>query len=304
MKELEMGDRLRQHLEELLSKACEERLTEAESSDLDSLLAVCGEARRYYRRYMNLHATLHSYLAEVAPGDARKRPQPNIPPAKVTPIRAQPRPRVNPAVLAIAAAVVFGVGFFAVEWLYEHLPAAGAGGRGGGGVVLATLTESFDARWAPGSMIPDDGAALGREMLSLVAGAVRIKFDSGVDAVFEGRSEIEILSTNSARLHSGQLVAKVPAAASGFTVETLGFDVVDLGTVFGVRVRENGEVELSVLEGRVELVVRDEGNEGAGAAVAIRQVRKGQAVLANPGDFAVRKTEFKPGAFRKLLSLD
>ena len=60
-------------------------------------------------------------------------------------------------------------------------------------------------------------------------------------------------------LKSGRLTAEVPPAASGFTVNTPRLNAVDIGTRFGVNVEENGDSELHVMEGEVE-VSRTSGN--------------------------------------------
>lgn len=287
-------------LDELFSKMCDGRLTEREMAELDAALADSAKARSFYRRYMNLHATLHTYLvgavsdevAAPAPGLRELR----IPPARVTPIRAQPRPRVNPVVLAAAAAVIFGIGLFAIEWAYENLPVPG-----GSGAQFATLTQSIDARWAPGSHVPEEGKPLGRERLMLESGSIRINFGKGADVMFAGKADIEILSDNSARVESGRMLAEVPASASGFTVRTAAFDVIDLGTVFGVTVRDSGEVELSVLSGLVELAVKD---GKSGEMVRIQRLRKWQSVVAHPGDLRVEKVRYDAIPYRGMRSSD
>ena len=141
----------RDRLDALFSGMCDEQLTATELAELDDVLARSSEARVYYRRYMNLHAAMFTYLGQedgvaqevgaAATGEAeqnvRTQPYlvPRIPPARVTPIQAQPRPKVNPVLLAAAAAVVFGIGFVAVQWAYENVP----GLPGGSGQRFATL---------------------------------------------------------------------------------------------------------------------------------------------------------------------
>ena len=99
----------RERLETLFSKMCDDQLTAAELEELDGELARSPEARVYYRRYMNLHAAMFTYLGQedgvaqevgaAVTGEAeqnvRTQPYlvPRIPPARVTPIQAQPRPK-------------------------------------------------------------------------------------------------------------------------------------------------------------------------------------------------------------------
>lgn len=289
-------------LDTLFAKLCDETIRTKELAELDSALASDGAARRYYRRYMNLHAALHTYLGKefekeaeldaVDAGDpvAHAEPVkarhlvPLIPPALEGPIRAQPRPRVNPVLLAAAAMVVFGVGLLAVQWLYEKVPLSG-----GSGHQYAVLTQVIDAKWAPGSFVPKEGKAIGNEKLKLASGAVRMNFGRGADVVFAEEAEIEILTDNSVRLNAGKMFAEVPASASGFTVDAGAFDVIDIGTVFGVTIGEEGDVEVSVISGNVELAVKD---PETGNQVRILPLRKWQSVVARPDDLNVEKRRF------------
>ena len=290
-------------LDAFFAKLCDETISSKELAELDSALANDGNARCYYRRYMNLHAALHAYLSQnveeaVAPAQSKQKKQvkqaeqeehphlvPLIPPALESPIHVQPRPKVNPILLAAAAAVVFGVGLVAVQWLYEKIP----GLPGGSGAHYAVLTQMIDAKWAPGSFVPEKGKPLGNEELKLASGSVRINFGRGADVIFTEEAEIEILTDNSVRLHSGKMFAEVPASASGFTVDVGTFDVIDIGTVFGVTIGAEGEVEVSVISGDVELAVKD---PETGKQVRILPLRKWQSVVAHPDGLRVEKQRY------------
>ncbi len=298
-------------LQLLIGKLCDETIGSDEMAELDVALATSGEARRHYRRYMNLHAALHTYLvgeheeavtaeasSNVDPADAAApHLVPLIPPARETPIQAQPRPRVNPVLLAAAAAIVFGVGLVAVQWLYENVP----GLPGGSGKQYAVLSKLMDAKWAPGSYVPEEGKALGNETLKLASGSVRINFGRGADVIFTEGAEIEILNDNSVRLESGKMLAEVPASASGFTVDAGAFDVIDIGTVFGVTIGEDGEVGVSVVSGNVELAVKD---PDTGEKVRILPLRKWQSVVANPESLSVEKERYDVTAYVGMRSAE
>lgn len=96
-------------------------------------------------------------------------------------------------------------------------------------------------------------------LLKLESGYAYLSFNSGAAAIIEGPAELSIESGNRMFLKSGRITAEVPPAASGFTVNTPRFNAVDIGTRFGVVVDGEGNSELHVMEGEVE-VSRASGN--------------------------------------------
>src|SRR5690606_12417470 len=83
---------------------------------------------------------------------------------------------------------------------------------------------------------------------------------------------------SSQRLHlaKGRLAADVPPPAKGFTVVTPDGDAVDLGTRFGIDVREQGGSEIHVFEG--EVVARAAGPGDP------RSLRGGEALAMGGGE--------------------
>jgi hypothetical protein len=90
------------------------------------------------------------------------------------------------------------------------------------------------------------------------SGAAELLFDDGARLAIEGASTLDVVAMRQVRLHAGCLVAHVPARARGFAVDVGDWDVVDIGTEFGVIVENNGAVEVHVLSGTVELVSANE----------------------------------------------
>ena len=124
----------------------------------------------------------------------------------------------------------------------------------------ARIEQSDNVKWAASSegSIREDGW-LSTGFLKIESGSILIAFNSGATAVVEGPSELSIESGNRMFLKSGRLSAEVPPAASGFTVNTPRLNAVDIGTRFGVTVEGNGDSELHVMQGEVE-VSRASGN--------------------------------------------
>ena len=117
---------------------------------------------------------------------------------------------------------------------------------------VALLNQALDVDWQGGqSFLP--GALLSPGKLEFSAGLLQIEFYSGVRLIIEGPAKIELLGSNEAICHRGKLRAHVPDHARGFTIHSPKFQLVDLGTEFGIAVAPNGAAEVQVFDGEVEL---------------------------------------------------
>lgn len=145
-------------------------------------------------------------------------------------------------------------------------------------VFLARVERVDSAVWSKesASRVRGDGW-LSAGLLRLESGSAWITFNSGATVLVEGPAEFSIETWNRLFLRSGQLAADVPHRASGFTVNTPRLNAVDIGTRFGVSVDGEGNSELHVMQGEVE-VSRSSGN-----AVALL-LREGSAVMADHRD--------------------
>jgi hypothetical protein len=119
--------------------------------------------------------------------------------------------------------------------------------------TVARLIHEEDCRWAIGSHSPRLGDDLepGRKLV-LMSGLAEVMFQSGVRAVLQGPATLEIGSRKSAVLDQGRLTVRVEDPdAHGFEVHTLGMKYTDLGTEFGVWMKEDGTQEMVVFRGKV-----------------------------------------------------
>ncbi|TWT81318.1 FecR protein [Planctomycetes bacterium CA13] len=117
--------------------------------------------------------------------------------------------------------------------------------------AIATLAYTSHARWGSEERALGDG--FGKGKLHLEVGLARLDFCNGATVTLQGPAEFEILSTDRTILSSGILTASIPESAVGFEVVTPAMDVVDLGTAFGVSVGADGETDVCVFEGEVEV---------------------------------------------------
>lgn len=141
----------------------------------------------------------------------------------------------------------------------------------GASPVIATVAYQSHARWADEDRRPGD--AVGSGILQLEVGIIRLDFANGAAVTLQGPAEFEILNNDHTRLHRGILTAQVPDSAIGFEVETPVVEVVDLGTAFGVSVGVDGETDVCVFQGEVEVSLAGNDREDS-----VQRVREGNAV--------------------------
>jgi ferric-dicitrate binding protein FerR (iron transport regulator) len=206
---------------DLFAEALSETPAPERRKELEDLLTRDAEARRAWREYVNLHVGLKAYCA--------------MPGALAAPAPAVRRRRW---ILPAAAAAIF-----VALGLYAWRPPS----------TLGRVTQISGARW--GSAAP--GATVGPGRLDLVSGFAEITLTNGVRLVLESPATIDLESIGRARLERGRVVAHVPPEGRGFTVDTNRARLVDLGTEFGVGIRENGETEVQVFLGEVIAECKD-----------------------------------------------
>lgn len=135
------------------------------------------------------------------------------------------------------------------------------------------------------------GDRLGAETIQLESGFVRLVFDDGVEVTLEGPAEYELIKPGKTRLRTGLLTATVPEGAEGFQVETPTAEVVDLGTSFGVDLRETGFSRVSVFDGEVEVAASDKSKK--------HLLTEGESVRIG-ADRQIEEVDFDPRPFEKV----
>jgi len=106
--------------------------------------------------------------------------------------------------------------------------------------------------------------------------------------VIEGPTDLKLISPNEVACQSGRLIAEVPPQAIGFRVSTPQMNVTDLGTSFGLEVKER-RTELHVFKGSVEFqpatsTAKQNLKEGAGSVA--ESSGPARLISANPTTFA------------------
>lgn len=206
----------------LASRYLDGTATDAEVTELSARLRTDAAARDEYLRLAAVHARL-----TADPGLwVERQPEPR-------PVR-----RFSGWRLAAAAIVVLMVVMF---WTREKAPA----------VPVATLLRTEDAVWA--GEAPLEGGRLVTGPLRLRNGRAMLRLDGGAELLLHGEVDLRLDDGGSVTLLAGEVRAEVPEAAVGFTIHTPGGKVVDLGTEFIASVNRDGQTEVSVVKGEVEV---------------------------------------------------
>ncbi|MEM1294961.1 MAG: LamG-like jellyroll fold domain-containing protein [Verrucomicrobiota bacterium] len=242
----ETGMRENQH-RQWIEEYCNETMTLTELARFEQALEKSAELRADLRRYLALDA----HLQQGAEGiieiqDAWKEP----PPSKETKWSVGPLSWYWAAAAALVFSIGLGLGsFLDGSDLEKGLPEIQDDG-------VAYLQRSVDAVWEEGLEV-EAGAVISPGTLKLSDGLAQIEFYSGARLIVEGPAELELISANSTICRSGKLRAFIPPQARGFTVLSPQFELVDLGTEFGVEIGEKGEAKVLVFDGEVELYPPD-----------------------------------------------
>ncbi len=169
-------------------------------------------------------------------------------------LRRQPRPFVASwwrpfAALAACLAAVFAV-------LLMIKPPQQAVASMVGRENLALVVRMDEVKWhAAQANAPKAGGLVGAGDLRFDQGRLTLAFLSGVSVHIEGPADITLLDSERITCRRGNVRAHVNKGAEGFTIETPGGAVVDLGTEFGVNVEGEGKTQVVVYQGQAELAM-------------------------------------------------
>jgi hypothetical protein len=118
-------------------------------------------------------------------------------------------------------------------------------------IPVATLLRTEDAVWS--GQLPTEGGRLNTGGVRLRSGRAILRLDGGAELLLVGSVDLRLDDGGTMTLFSGEVRARVPDGATGFTVHTPGGKVVDLGTEFIANVTHDGKTEVNVLKGEVEV---------------------------------------------------
>ena len=246
----------------LIDALLQETITADQHAELEEILKTDAETRQLYIDYLQVHSGLSSWATEIRESD-QWVPHP-------APLPSRTRSTTSRYLLLLISSVV------AATLLLSLAYYAGWNKRGDRGPQIvesqpdtdspenrepqtdhiALLTQAVGVEWET----PRDlqiGAGLPAGWLKLKQGTIQVEMISGASVLIEGPAAFELISPLKAFCQYGKVRASVPEQAHGFTVETSGLNVVDLGTEFTLALDQTGNGRVQVIDGEVELHAAD-----------------------------------------------
>ncbi len=263
--------------DEAVAAVCHGMTSDEQARALNEILRNDPAARDEYVLRLELHARLASDpdLFTSAAGNPEKN---------VLPLPRLPRQQNRTIIWALSLAACAALLAIGVWSVFRGRPEERVATTS---KAVAMLNGTVDARWSSGEPARSS-APLEPGWLRLESGLAQVVFYSGARVVIEGPAEFELISRNEASCRRGRMVADVPRQARGFRIETPQGSVTDLGTSFGLDVKDGGS-ELHVFKGSVQLEYANAGRaetleEGAGAV--LNRSSAATRIDANPAAFA------------------
>jgi hypothetical protein len=291
----------------LLSRSLDGTASPEDMAQLNRLLLEDSQIRRYYLEYIQIHINLRrlhgkdasalktgpeesfdSRLWEELAHNEKTAETIEIEPSRdevgsqtETSLPVRPSARINKfsiyTMLTAAAALLL-----TFTYIYFN-PIAQP--------VVASIGDTMNGQWDTLTPV-QAGDDIRSQRYNLQHGFIKLTYDSGANVVIEAPAEFTPLSTTKLLLHKGQAFAHVPTHAIGFTIDTPGSSIVDLGTEFGVYAGEQNSSEVHVVQGKVNLI--------AGLSGITRQseiVQQAQAKLVDAVNGRVRSIPFEKYRF-------
>ncbi|MCH2209471.1 MAG: FecR domain-containing protein [Lentisphaerales bacterium] len=231
-------------LKKLISAILDDTLTEEQAKELDDTLQSSPEAREKYRRMVDIHFTLNEISENKEIVEFSDLPSPEKFPEEFRSTRKQ---LFFFQALAACMAIAFTVAFFNTKEVIKEVEVVKTVKAKTPLATVASISENI--KWK--STAKEEGATIYEEELILEEGEVTLTYKHGAEIKIQGPAHYSLKSLELAELSYGQLAAKVPEAAQGFTVEAPKAAIVDLGTEFAVNVNKQGQSQVYVYEGEV-----------------------------------------------------
>jgi len=117
---------------------------------------------------------------------------------------------------------------------------------------VAVLVHADQVEWMDaGRLQPGDMVSPGR--IRIRSGVMELEFYSGARLLVEGPADLDLISAWEVDCKMGRVRGNVPPPARGFSITSPTFDLVDLGTEFGLAIESDGSSRVQVFDGEVEI---------------------------------------------------
>jgi len=282
--------RLLAEAEGLFSKLLDDDLTSAEEQQLRELLQSDAAVRQQYAAHLQLHALLHWRQSEtfsdalLATAEAAPRAERA---SKLSTWRSTAWNFIADTMtlsLVISALFISIILLSLALWTVPMLKPNSGPQPATSTDFVARVVRTHQAVWSERSEVPQNRVfdLESNHQIDLTEGFAELRFDSGASVTLQAPCSLVPLKDSSLRLVAGSLNVRIPESKTGFVVETKLADFIDLGTEFGVRVDDGGQIDSQVFDGRIQ-VVPDSGGEPLllTEGQAIRITAGGEAIVSS-----------------------
>jgi hypothetical protein len=295
---------LRDLLFPLLDALISGNITVDDHAQLEALLDENAEARRLYSQYLELDLGIQQLqLSDAQPNAVEEL----LRQTTQQPAGSRARFVVLGAMLATAVCVL--IAFFSSPlWRAADSspdpiadgtvgdPGREMNGREETKSPIAKIMRLLDVQWSEGHNKFSLGDSLERDWLYVSSGIVQLEFSSGAALTLQGPAQLRIDSETECFVQKGKIVVLGPPDLPEFTITTPGSRVVDIGTEFGVVVRESGETDVHVLEGEVDVSLVNDDQQ----SVDPQRLVEAEAATLNPAERRIRSLPFDGQSFELL----
>src|SRR5262249_27898956 len=206
--------------------------------------------------------------------------------------RSKNRRRLRWSLAAVVAGLMFVAGLSLTLYLGKGTE-SGALPQSAEFRKIATVIQLDGVKWESDCEPLEEGESVPPGRLHLRAGRVTLAFYSGVSLTVEGPADLELLTAERVFFHYGKLRARALPGADGFTVATDGYEVVDLGTEFGLNRETGGKSRVMVFEGEAAVSVL--GKDGRSVHGALIERRR--SVEVDPDGLGIQDVPPQPAEF-------
>ncbi|WDE97330.1 FecR domain-containing protein [Lentisphaera profundi] len=226
----------------LISALIDENISAEEMKELNELLQDSPEALNMYLSMTQVDMEMHqdtSLLSHYS--DLKPQVKEDLP---------ETLDRLKKSLRLFQLVAAFLLAFIAINYLVlRNQPMKEEVNGSSPGVLAHILKLSEDIKWSKAKAKVGD--PIGEEVLIIQKGSINLKYENGAEIKLVGPAEYKLHDQDSATLSYGQLAARIPEAAQGFTIDAPKALITDLGTEFALNVNKQGESKIFVYEGEV-----------------------------------------------------
>lgn len=225
-------------LERLVQQLIDETIDASGMEQLDVIFQQDPHARRWYLEEIRMHSSLHRWASTLG------KESPSVDEI----IKRQRQRNIRTALVSAAAVLLLAVIAMRLFFIEEKQPTLTFEVAPGTQFVL-THDRQYE--------VLNDAAVLEEgSRLQLSQGTVELHFSSGVRSIVMAPADVTLQDKGTLYMRQGTAWFHVPKEAVGFQVKTEDFDIVDLGTKFGVLANPDDHDEVHVFQGKVQVTAK------------------------------------------------